>query len=533
MNQLNTSNNSKREQEALLHIKKGNTKKAGIIYEALIEEGSKNHKVYGNFAVICGMSGEKNKMIELLKRALEIEPNYPQAHYNLGIALQEKGQLRAAIASYEKALKLRPQYPEALFSLGNAYKQAGDLDSAISFYLKALNHQPNSPDVLYNLGNALKRKEDFNGAISSYQRALKLNPNFSSALINLGLSLQEQGDLKGAISTYQEVLKLNPNSSETYWNLSYTQLLQGDYENGLQNYEWRWQINTPVILHGEPKVSQWKGSTLVSSQKMLVVSEQGLGDTIQYMRYLPYLQQQGVDILFSAQTKLHNLIKASGINTNPLSPDQASTVLDRKWIPLLSIPKYLGVTPHNPIIQKPYINSTVELKKKWKRILSKEKKTIIGINWQGNPKAEQKHQSGRSIPLEIFSMLLYSNEIKMLSLQKGFGSEQLDICSFKNKFVHCQSEINATWDFLENAAIIDNCDLIITSDTSIAHLAGGMGKPTWLLLKHVPEWRWGINGESTFWYPSMRLFRQKERNNWQEVMDRVSTELKFQISGKK
>ena len=129
------------------------------------------------------------------------------------------------------------------------------------------------------------------------------------------------------------------------------------------------------------------------------------------------------------------------------------------------------------------------------------------------------------LPLETLSTIATKNNINFLSLQKGFGSEQLDHCSFKNKFVKCQTQIDATWDFLENAAIIYNCDLIITSDTSIAHLAGGLGKTTWILLKHFPDWRWGLESESTFWYPSVRLFRQKERNNWKEVMERVSSAL--------
>ena len=170
-------------------------------------------------------------------------------------------------------------------------------------------------------------------------------------------------------------------------------------------------------------------------------------------------------------------------------------------------------------------HSKNELNKKWKKILSKEKRPIVGINWQGNPTVEKDNLIGRSLPLETFSTIARNNNCKFLSLQKGFGSEQLDHCSFKNKFVECQPQIDTTWDFLENTSIIDNCDLIITSDTSIAHLAGGMGKPTWLLLHHMPDWRWGMEGSSTFWYPSMRLFRQKERHNWQEVMERVSSAL--------
>ena len=141
----------------------------------------------------------------------------------------------------------------------------------------------------------------------------------------------------------------------------------------------------------------------------------------------------------------------------------------------------------------------------------------------------EKTYQGRSIPLESFTTLAKNNNFKLLSLQKGFGSEQLDHCSFKNKFVQCQQQIDSTWDFLENAAIIENCDLIITCDTSIAHLAGGMGRKVWLLLRDIPFWTWGLEGSSTFWYPSMRLFRQKERHNWQEVMERVSSKAKKEL----
>ena len=249
---------------------------------------------------------------------------------------------------------------------------------------------------------------------------------------------------------------------------------------------------------------------------------------MQYMRYIPYLRNQGLNVSFCAQKKLHSLIKASGIDANPLTPEQSTLVSKGEWIPLLSLLKHLKVSPENPIITEPYICSTDELEKKWSNLLSKEKRPIVGINWQGNPDMEKNHQ-GRSLPLETFSGLFDHNEIIMLSLQKGFGSEQLENCSFKNKFVECQPVINSSWDFLENAAIIENCDLIITSDTSIAHLAGGMGKKVWLLLKDIPYWTWGLELESTFWYPSMRLFRQRERQNWNEVMGRVSIELKNYI----
>ena len=189
------------------------------------------------------------------------------------------------------------------------------------------------------------------------------------------------------------------------------------------------------------------------------------------------------------------------------------------------MPRHLEVSPEKSIITEPYIKTTEELNAKWAGILGVNEKPIIGINWQGNPKTEKTGLQGRSLALETFAPITDNRQISLLSLQKGFGSEQLETCSFKDRFVSCQDQVNETWDFLETAAIIANCDLVITSDTSVAHLAGGMGKTTWLLLHKVPDWRWGLEGDTTFWYPSMRLFRQKERGNWDEVMERVAEAL--------
>jgi hypothetical protein len=211
-------------------------------------------------------------------------------------------------------------------------------------------------------------------------------------------------------------------------------------------------------------------------------------------------------------------------------PEECNLIKEGKWIPLLSVSKFLDITPENPVVTAPYIHSTAQLISRWKEILSKENAPIIGINWHGNPKAETSTLKGRSIPLELFSILSENHNCKFLSLQKGFGSEQLENCSFKNSFVECQDKVNEIWEFLETASIIANCDLVITSDTSVAHLAAGMGKPTWCLLHFVPDWRWGKHGETTFWYPSMKLFRQKERNNWEDVFEIVSMELRLLIS---
>ena len=524
----NTPSKTSKEQiikQAFKFHSQGNISKAVQYYRYFINQGFKNDRIFANYGVILRDQG-KLKEAELLQRqAIELNPNFAEAYSNLGNIFRDFGNLEEAELSTRKAIELNPDFVEAHSNLGNIFKDLGNLEKAEISARNAIELNPNFAEAHSNLGLILYDLGQLQEAKLSICKAVEINPNYAKAHLNLGNVLRDLGYLEEAELSIRKAITLNPNFAEAYLNLSMIELLKGDYKNGLENYEFRWKKKQPIILHASPKIDPIDYKTLQKGAKFLVVSEQGLGDTIQYMRYIPYLRNQGLDITFSAQTKLHSLIQSSGIDQNPLAPEQSILVADHPWVPLLSLPRYLKVTPKNPIITEPYISSSNELNEKWKNILSTEQRPIIGINWQGNPNAEKNNLKGRSLPLETFSNIVGNNNFKFLSLQKGYGSEQLEHCSFKNRFVQCQAKVNSCWDFLENAAIINNCDLIITSDTAIAHLAGGMGKFTWLMLQYVPEWRWGIEGDSTFWYPSMRLFRQKERHNWQEVMVRITNQL--------
>jgi Flp pilus assembly protein TadD len=455
-----------------------------------------------------------------------LKTDYPDAHNNLGIALQERGNIHAAIAAYNKALELKPDFPEAHNNLGIALKEKGDLDAAITAYNKALELRPDFSEVHNNLGTILQEKGDLNAAFAAYHKAIKLKPDYPEAYNNLGNTLQEQGDLDAAIASYNRALGMNPNFAEAHWNCALTMLMRGDYKAGWEKYDWRSLKKTDASKpHAQPQFSRWEGNSENAGQHLLLVSEQGLGDTLQFMRYVPALRRQGLNVSLCAQPRLHALIQASGIDPLPLTPEQANQVSTGQWLPLLSLPRHLAVSPDNPVITDPYINTTKALFSKWQEILSSERRPIIGINWQGNPKAEKSWLRGRSLPLESFTPIASGSQASLLSLQKGFGREQLETCSFRHRFVSCQEQVSETWDFLETAAIIANCDLVITSDTSVAHLAGGMGHSTWLLLNQSPEWRWGLEGSTSFWYPSMRLFRQNEPGHWDAVMERVAAAL--------
>ena len=448
------------------------------------------------------------------------------------VALINQGKLQEAEAIYRDLIAAGTRNHIVYGNLAAICGMQGRFDELIELLRKTLQLKPNYPDAHNNLGIALQEQGDLDAAIASYNTALQLKPNDPEAHNNLGIALKEQGDLDAAIASYNTALQLKPNYPEAHKNLSMAELLAGDYKSGWERYEYRFECKDGKgILNANPPCEQWAGGELTEGSKLLLVSEQGLGDTLQFMRYAIALRDQDIQVSLCAQPKLHSLIQASGLHPSPITPQQANAVTEGFWIPLLSAPRHLEVRPDNPVVTGPYIKTTDELNAKWAGILSAEQLPIVGINWQGNPGHEKTNSRGRSLPLETFAPIAQLTNATLLSLQKGFGSEQLEICSFRDRFVSCQDQANETWDFLETAAIIANCDLVITSDTSVAHLAGGMGKTTWLLLKKVPEWRWGLEGETTFWYPSMRLFRQRERGNWDEVMQRVAEALQQEFPG--
>jgi len=530
-----------------LKLKKNNYNTLNSIAIALKEKGdlfssieyskkalkinNKSPEIINNLGTTYHLLGNLELAKNCFTSAIEINSDYPEAHSNLGLIYQEQKKYSDSIKSLNRALTIRSDFPEALNNLGITFMYIEELDKAFNYFIKALELKSNYPNAYYSLGNLYYKKGEIEKAILSFNRAIQLNPNYFAACNNLGNAFRDKGNIISSIDSYKKALAISPTNANIIFNLSFVQLLSEDFKSGWKNYEARTSKTDPIPIYGEPKCEKFNGTDISDISSLLVVSEQGLGDTIQFMRYIPYLRSKKLKISFSAQEKLHPLIKQSNIDLNPLTPIQASAVSNGCWIPLLSLPKYLGVNAHSPLVTKPYIFTSDELKYKWKNIFSKEKKIIVGINWQGNPATERNNLKGRSLALELFSSIAKKN-VSLVSLQKGFGSDQLKTCSFQEKFVESQAQVNQIWDFNETVAMIDSCDLIITSDTVTAHLAGGMGKPTWVLLTAIPDWRWGLNSEKTFWYPSMKLFRQAESHNWHDVMNRVSLELDALLSEK-
>jgi len=504
----------------------GKLKEAELSIYKAIQINPNSAEAYHNLGLIMKDLGKIKEAEKSISKAIGLKSNYAIAYYNLGTIFLDQGKSEEAKVSLYKAIELRPDHADAHYNLGIVYYGQDEFDLAINSFNEAIKLRSNFTKAYNNLGTVFLAQDKTQDAIQNFEKAINLDPKYSEAYYNKGIGLTHEGSFSDAIDSFRKAIKLNPNYADPHLNLSHSLFFVGDYARGWEEYEYRFdEVQHRCIPHAKPPIKRWEGETLQPGEPLLVVSEQGLGDTIHFMRYIPHLMKIGVNVSFCAQPQLHDLIKSSGVSASPLAPEEANLISKGKWIPLLSLPRYLGVTAENPITTKPYLSAPKQLVDKWETILNSEKRPIIGLSWQGNPKIEDGYCKGRSMPLEGFSEIAKTDKFSFLSLQKGFGAEQLEQCSFKDQFVHCQDTINSTCDFLDTAAIIEHCDLVITTDTCVAHIAAGMGKPTWVLLKAFLTWRYGL-GRETFWYPSMRLFHQKEIGNWKEVLERVAFDLK-------
>ena len=512
----------------IIYLKRGNINNAINYFLNTIRIRPKDSEAQNMLGVAYFQKGDIKSSINYYLKAIKFDQLNGNIYNNLSIAYSKLGALDASLANYLKALKIDPKNFTTLFNVGKLYQQKGDLEKALETFEKILSlKNVKSLELVYNeIGITLQKKEDFNSAIKAYLKAIKINKKLIQSYNNLGYAQFQMEDFDSAASSFLSAIKLNPKNAIAKTSLARIYLQDGNYKEGLKNYEYRHKTsNIKNLPHASPNIPIWNGEDSERPDKLLIISEQGLGDTLQFMRFLPLLRKKNQKVYFCAQENLHGVIKNSQIDLNPLSPKEANRFSEGKWAPLLSLPKILNITPKNQLIKAPYIYTDKFSVDKWKLLFSKYKEKIIGIHWQGNPDSEQGTHKGRSFLLNELAILAQNSKCKFLSLQKGYGEEQMKDCSFKNKFVDFQTEVDKIWDFVETSSIIANCDLIITSDSAVAHLAAGMGKKTWLLIQKIPDWRWGLKGSDTFWYENMEIFRQVERNNWREVMIKVSIRL--------
>jgi tetratricopeptide (TPR) repeat protein len=410
--------------------------------------------------------------------------------------------------------------PAALFLLASIWEQRGQYTEAVGLLRRAIARAPLVAEYHLNLGAILGRLGNFDDSVAALREAIRLRPDYASAYGNLGISFIRTGRVDDALSNFRQALDLRPDEPQEHVNLGRALLLTGELSEGFAEYQWRLQRDPaqyPMPSHGI-----WDGA-IAPGRTVLLRAEQGFGDTIQFARYIPLLVERGNRVVFECQPQLHRLIAClNGPSVKVVVGGSSQADVDAEaW--LLSLPHLLDTTLQSIPATVPYLRAETVLIDQWRAELPTAGEVVkVGIAWQGNQTFNSDRD--RSIPLTHFEPLARLPNVQLINLQKGFGAEQLDAFAARDRILNLAPRLDQGPGraFCDTAAVLGYLDLLITSDTAIAHLAGALGVPVWVALAYQPDWRWMLDRQDSPWYPTMRLFRQSRPGDWGEVFQRIT-----------
>ena len=508
--------------DALAHFHRGNAllelkrpDEALASYERAIKFAPNFAKAYNNRGLALKELNRLNEALANYDHAIRLKPGYEDACNNRGITLKELGRLDEALASYEQSIKLKPDHPEAHYNRGNVLQDLKRPDEALASYEQAIKLKPGYAAAHNNRGLLLKEQNRLDEALASYERAIQLEPGFAEACNNRGVALSELKRLAEALASHEQAIELKPDYAEGHWNLALCSLSMGDFARGWEEYEWRWAnkaLELPVRNFAQPR---WRGEESLSDKTIFLYGEQGLGDTLQFCRYAKLVSGLGARVILEAPEPLLSLLK---------NLDGVDALVEEGGVPpgfdyhcpLLSLPLAFKTGLETIPSANGYIASSPEKVAEWREKLGDRTKPRIGLAWSGS--AGYKDDSKRSIALgELVKRL--PRQYQYVSLQKEVKSGDQELLNSHPNILHFGAA------FADTAALCDLMDVVISVDTAIAHLAGAMGKPVWVLLSYIPDWRWLLERSDSPWYSSARLFRQDTRGDWTGVIDKVSSTL--------
>lgn len=482
-------------------------------------------------------------------RALRLTPNDVETHTNRGLALRELKRFNEAFVAYDRALALKPDHVEAVIARGNVFYEMRSYAEALREYERALAMRPDFAYGYNNRGNALHALGRHDEALVCFERALALDPGyteahnnrgnallelnrpaealadydsavalkpFAFALVNRGSALRYLDRNDEALASFDQAIALEPELPEAHWNKALLCLSLGDYARGWPAYEWRWRGATELTPRGFAP-PQWQGED-IAGKTILLHAEQGYGDSIQFLRYLPLVAAKGARIILEIPESLMPLVgERAGLTM--LARGAALPPFD-VHCPLMSLALAFGTTLDTVPAQVPYLSVPPERLDRWRARLPRSGRPRVGLTWSGKPSHKNDHN--RTLALAQLGPLLTMPGIDFFSLQREYRDADLALFGQFPAFTRLDKHFN---DFADTAAAIEQCDLVIAVDTAVAHLAGSLGKPLWLLLSHIQDWRWLLAREDSPWYPSARLFRQPCIGDWDSVIDRLGKEL--------
>jgi len=503
--------------------------------------------------------GREQDALATCERILRLKPDDAEAHYHSGLLLARLDRPAEALGAYGEAIRAKPEFAAALVNRGNQLSQLGRGDEALADFDRAIALNPRHAEAHYNRGlvladlgrreealasfdRALAARPDYaeahNGrglalqslnrqdeALAAYERAQALRRDFADPFNNRGLALHDLHRFAEALSSYAQALVLQPDFAEAHFNQSLTQLAVGDFAGGWANYEWRWRTRKSTAPWRDFPQPIWLGREPLAGKTILLHAEQGLGDTIHFARYVPLVAGRGATVVVEAQATLKGLVARL---------DGVSAVIERGdglpafdcHCPLGSLPIAFATTLASIPAKVPYIATDASRAAYWRGRLAPRGRPAIGLVWCGNP--DFRGDRNRSMTFARFAPIIASGAA-FVTLNPGRTAQDA------SELAHCANVLDLAAefsDFDDTAAVIAALDLVVTTDTAVAHLAGSLGKPVWILLSYSPDWRWLLDREDSPWYPSARLFRQSTLGDWEPVISLVRQELeKFVATG--
>ncbi|MDC0196851.1 tetratricopeptide repeat-containing glycosyltransferase family protein [Gammaproteobacteria bacterium] len=477
--------------EAMKLHDRGELSEAAECYRNILESNPDDADAWHLLGVLSHQQQNNDLALKLINLAIEIRPNIADFHNNLGKVHWALGDAKAADIQYHQALKLNPVHVKALNNLASLLRARGQFSSAVECARRAVSAGPKEPEAHNNLGNALRDINLIEDAIAAYYRAIELAPNY--ALV--------------------------------HWNLSLALLSLGQYRDGFKEMMWRWKWDgfpSAPREFDKPLLQSLSGlKSGLNGKRILLHAEQGLGDTIHFIRYAALLHEIGAYVIFECPEELVPLLEGSELVDQIVLPYGKIPKFDFH-APLLDLPFLFKTHGNNIPRPVPYLAIPKEISKKWQERINKINGFKVGLNWQGNVKSPV--ERFRGLPPGDLKILSSLENVAWFSLQKGPNQVHVPKLSDNFQIIDTGSET-----LVETAGLIQALDLIITSDTAIAHLAGSLGKPVWVLLHHAPDWRWRTIGSSNLWYPSARLFRQVKPGQWESVIEEVLLRLRNTI----
>ena len=504
-------------QQGLVHHQQGQLEEARAAYERMLVLQPGHADALHMLGAMAMQSGEHALAVERISVSVHNNPRNATAYFNLGLALKALQRYEEAMVSFSQAIAIQPDYAQAWNNRGVVLQDQLRWDEAAQSYAGAIAAQPGFAQAHYNLGNALRALGRFEAALASYDTAITLQPGWAHALNNRGLALQELQRSAEAIESYDAAIANEPDYADAYWNKAIELLLCGDFAQGWAHYEWRWRRDTFSSRKRDFPQPLWLGDAPLNGKTVLLHAEQGLGDSIQFCRYARDVRALGAQVLLEVPRPLLALFATLEGPKQLLEKGSALPHFDYHC-PLLSLPLALQTQLANIPSPSPYLASTAAQRELWQRRLGPPSKRRIGLVWSGN--VRDKNDLQRSLTLNALLPHL-PQSCEYICLQKELrpaDQDAMQASSIRFFGAHIQ-------DFSDTAALCDLVDLVISVDTSVAHLAGALAKPTWILLPYAPDWRWMLDRDDSPWYPSVRLYRQGNDRSWLPVLGRMASDI--------